>query len=106
MNIQYCSDLHLELRDPFPSIVPSAPILFLAGDICSLYGKHILKYYIFLRWISKKFERVFIVLGNHEYYHSSIPRAEAIAKRICQVINPDKIILLQCNRYHLTPKLR
>lgn len=77
MKIQYCSDLHLEmntnkeylLQNP---IIPQGEVLILAGDITNS------KYYDsprpiekdFFKRLSKQFERVFIITGNHEFYRS------------------------------------
>lgn len=75
MEIQYCSDLHLE----FPvnkryvhdnPIKPAGEILLLAGDIIpfSLMNKE----REFFDFVSDNFEHTYWVPGNHEYYHSDI----------------------------------
>jgi UDP-2,3-diacylglucosamine pyrophosphatase LpxH len=52
-------------------IVPSAPILVLAGDIGSLHSpEYILE---FLKSCSEHFDHVLYVLGNHEYYFKESP---------------------------------
>jgi Icc-related predicted phosphoesterase len=76
MKIQYCSDLHLEfaqnadylLNNP---IEPTGDVLILAGDITSLlyYDKRKLEKQFF-KTLSKQFERVFWICGNHEFYRS------------------------------------
>lgn len=71
MKIQYFSDVHLEFRKKIPRFIPRvAPVLVLAGDIgnplSSLYSE-------FLQKMSDQFEKVFLIMGNHEYYNCSHP---------------------------------
>lgn len=66
--IQYVSDLHLEFYEKavFPQLVtPNARYLALAGDI-GQPGSRV--FHSFLDYVSKNWERVFYVPGNHEYY--------------------------------------
>lgn len=69
VRIQYASDLHINdwpnqtTYDNF--IIPVAPILIVAGDICSAMDK---SYSTFLRWCSQNWKLVIIITGNHEYY--------------------------------------
>lgn len=71
MTIQYCSDLHLEFFENRKyleenPIKPKGEILILAGDIC-----HFSDYYFSLSFfdeLSKAFELVLMIPGNHEYY--------------------------------------
>lgn len=71
MKIQLASDLHLEIntRLSFDELLePIAPILILAGDIGNptddIYAE-------FLLWCGSKYETVFVIAGNHEYYSLS-----------------------------------
>lgn len=72
MRIQYASDLHLEFHDNSKylkdnPIIPVGDILILAGDIGYLnddnYSKH-----PFWDWVSKSFNQVYVIIGNHELY--------------------------------------
>ncbi len=76
MTIQYASDLHLEFRDnelfiKANPIFPKAEVLVLAGDITFL-DKRWLEKELILK-LSRDFEKVYIVPGNHEFYHASFP---------------------------------
>lgn len=69
MRIQYASDLHI---DDFPAdtpfetfLTPCAPVLILAGDICSAYD---IRFSAFLAWCSAHWRYVVCVAGNHEYH--------------------------------------
>jgi len=75
MKFQIISDIHLEYYDVLPNIdeffTVEAPNLILAGDIC--YYKHP-NFMLFFDKITKLYEKVFFVPGNHDYYaHDNIP---------------------------------
>jgi predicted phosphodiesterase len=69
--IQYLSDLHLEFltteatQTVIDSIIPTAKICVLAGDIGYPYQE---TYSMFLHAMNQKFEHTFLIHGNHEYY--------------------------------------
>ncbi len=72
LKIQYASDLHLEMSGCSAYIhehplVPSAPVLLLAGDI-HVIGSPFFAGHRFWDWCADNFERTVIVPGNHEYY--------------------------------------
>jgi predicted phosphodiesterase len=72
--IQIVSDTHLEFRgDNFKNLIkPSAPILFLLGDISACGQKDSwLTYQKFIKYLSPQFKHIFHVPGNHEYYTSN-----------------------------------
>jgi len=75
MRIQYCSDLHLEFEqnqsylDSFPLAV-SGDILILAGDIVPLHDEFLNN--PFFNTISKNYNQIFWVPGNHEFYYKNI----------------------------------
>lgn len=73
LNIQYCSDLHLEFRENLAFIKtnplqPIAPILILGGDIMLFSEMH--RNNDFFDYVSDNFERTYWIPGNHEYYNS------------------------------------
>ena len=69
VRIQYASDLHINdwpKGTPFESfITPVAPILVLAGDICSAWDP---LYTHFMKWCSRNWYLVIFIAGNHEYF--------------------------------------
>lgn len=75
LKVQITSDLHLEFYDDVPSVLdivtPSAPYLALLGDIfvvTNAAGRE-----AYMRWLREcldHFDRVLVLLGNHEYYSS------------------------------------
>jgi len=72
IKIQFASDLHLErnlISEHFSKnpIEPVADILILAGDITEY--KRIMYEDKFFDDVSKNFEQVWIIPGNHEYYN-------------------------------------
>lgn len=65
VKLQFCSDIHVEFgTEGF--LKPEAPFLALLGDIGltaeSDYRTYLLKQ-------SEKFEKVFVIAGNHEFYN-------------------------------------
>ena len=71
MKIQYCSDLHLEMKqnsaflNKFP-LVPEADYLVLAGDIT--YLRKDFYTHDFFDYAAANWKQVFWVPGNHEFY--------------------------------------
>jgi len=118
------SDLHLEVGKQYSSFdfPVSAPYLILAGDIGCLVDYEL--YLEFLRIQCERYERVFLVLGNHEFYGLSrdegLRRAEALVKesvlrgrlsllnrsRVDLELHPDITILGCTLNSHITPETR
>lgn len=95
VQIQYASDLHIDGWPAgtsfFSFLTPVAPILILAGDICSVW--HPL-YTPFLTWCSRHWAYVFVLAGNHEY-HNAVDMDEATAKTLQEA---DEEIWGQCRK--------
>ena len=87
MLIQYFSDLHLEwFKKGIQKFLqlflhPQAPVLVLAGDIGNPFDP---LYAEFLYCVSVKFQKVFLVSGNHEYYGHTVDEADSC---ICNVVH-------------------
>ena len=64
--LQYVSDVHLERRESFPKIPVHSKNIALIGDIGNPFKEN---YSDFLKYTSDNFERVFLIAGNHEYWH-------------------------------------
>lgn len=61
---QFVSDLHLD-RNGHPRLKPVAKNLIVAGDLADGWTHHSINW---LKGISQSFDKIFVVLGNHEYY--------------------------------------
>jgi UDP-2,3-diacylglucosamine pyrophosphatase LpxH len=80
--IAYCSDLHLEFGIPFKTELPTADVLILAGDI--LLARDLENDFPrfesekvsnqFLHDISKKYNQIIWIPGNHEFYQNTLAR--------------------------------
>lgn len=88
MLIQYVSDVHLEFLQTIPNIIPKTKILVLAGDIGYPHQKI---YTTFLQDVSSKFEKVFLITGNHEYYTKGQISMETIDATIEKIIQENNL---------------
>ncbi|ADO67427.1 hypothetical protein crov393 [Cafeteria roenbergensis virus] len=67
-HFQLYSDLHLELKTDYIKFDVIAENLILAGDIGKITEKH---FKDFIIYASKNWKKIFIILGNHEYYYKN-----------------------------------
>ena len=74
--VQVESDIHLEMHLHPPRLSVAAEVLCLCGDIG--YPSHP-SYRKFLVSCSMLFRWVFLIAGNHEYYHNTSPISETAA---------------------------
>ena len=79
---QVLSDLHLEVGQQYPTFdfPTTAPNLILAGDIGLLSNYE--AYLDFLHNQTERYDRVFLVLGNHELYGLDFATALSTAKKL------------------------
>jgi predicted phosphohydrolase len=82
MKLQILSDVHLEMGQTLETPV-MAPHLALLGDIGNPWQP---SYAAFMAEQSAKFETVFVVLGNHEYYGATLKGARAQARKVCNAL--------------------
>lgn len=99
---QILSDLHLEINGQYSSfeIPVCAKYLILAGDIGRLVDYE--QYRDFIQKQTDRFELVFLVLGNHEFYQGSLPVGLKKARQLEQepCLN-GRLILLHQRRYDM-----
>eukprot|EP01130_Rhizamoeba_saxonica_P011122 TRINITY_DN4607_c0_g1_i2.p1 TRINITY_DN4607_c0_g1~~TRINITY_DN4607_c0_g1_i2.p1 ORF type:complete len:253 (-),score=29.03 TRINITY_DN4607_c0_g1_i2:452-1210(-) len=93
--VQIMSDIHLEMSFQYENLAFEvvAPYLALLGDIGNPFQGH---YEQFLREQSQRYELVFVVAGNHEYYSNIVHLVDQKIKQICQDI--DNVIYLHQGR--------
>jgi len=105
--IQYFSDLHTEEYKSNPkklfrkiqaSMKHCAPYLIIAGDIGDPYSKI---YADVLQYLSKQFNHIFIIAGNHEYYGSNT--MQMVQDQIRVVISSIKNITYLENEIYCIP---
>ena len=78
MKIRLLSDLHLEFRPDRYLEIPEGEVLILAGDICLV--DEIGEMDKFFNQCVAKYDKVYYVMGNHEFYHSSFKDAHSRLK--------------------------
>ena len=76
LRFQIMSDLHLEVGQQYATfhIQPCAPFLVLAGDIGRLADYDAFRGFLSIQ--CEQFRKVFLVLGNHEFF--GVPRAQGL----------------------------
>lgn len=112
IRLQILSDLHLESPAAYDifNINPKAPFLALLGDIGYVMDEG---FFPFLRKQLATFRVVFLVLGNHEAYHSSWTETKSNVERFKHDIDEasrsgealGKLVLLDQTRYNISPTL-
>lgn len=90
VKFQYISDIHLEMLTKIPVInkLKDVENICLLGDIgipgTILYNK-------FIEQCSEKFENVFIIYGNHEYYNKIYKKKQVVIETIYDRIEYSKL---------------
>jgi hypothetical protein len=99
--LQIISDVHLEFRKSQPTIPPYGENLAILGDIgkpgTDIYNK-------FITTQSEHFNKVFLIMGNHDYYHSkdTVDKILLKTKDICNSFN--NVYLLERDSFQITEK--
>eukprot|EP01130_Rhizamoeba_saxonica_P004674 TRINITY_DN1897_c0_g1_i4.p1 TRINITY_DN1897_c0_g1~~TRINITY_DN1897_c0_g1_i4.p1 ORF type:complete len:348 (+),score=72.42 TRINITY_DN1897_c0_g1_i4:840-1883(+) len=100
VDIQICSDLHIEFGHPTEYLVsPRAKYLALLGDIGVLSQSKKGQYREFVLDMANKFEIVFITLGNHEFYTGCVSEIYESMESICS--ERDNIVFLNKTSYKI-----
>ncbi|GAO17229.1 uncharacterized protein UV8b_05491 [Ustilaginoidea virens] len=100
VKIQILSDLHLEVGQQYSSFTfpARAPFLLLGGDIGRLIDYD--GYLKFLESQACRFQKVFLVLGNHEFYGLEYLSGLEQARRLVQEPTIlDTVVLLNRSRW-------
>ncbi|CAG9977324.1 unnamed protein product, partial [Clonostachys byssicola] len=98
--VQVLSDLHLEVGSQYATyrFPVAAPFLLLAGDIGRLIDYD--SYLEFLAAQVSRFDKVFLILGNHEFYglehQAGIEEAQRLSK---EPALQEKLVLLHKSRW-------
>lgn len=98
--LQIVSDVHLEFyHKSTPVIVKHAPYLALLGDIGKPFST---SYKDFISKQAIQFEKVFVVMGNHEYYNQNadVPTILEKARGVCAEFN--NVHLLERDTFELS----
>lgn len=101
-SFQIVSDLYLDIDNQYSrsEIPASAPYLILAGDVGKLVD--FTEYLNFLEHLVPNFERIFLILGNHEFYGISIAEGYVKADLIVRSESlKNKVTLLNRLRYDI-----
>ncbi|KAI9044831.1 putative calcineurin-like phosphoesterase [Aspergillus affinis] len=100
---QVISDLHLEINQQYSSLeIPArAKYLILAGDVGRLTDYH--AYRDFIRELTIRFELVFLILGNHEFYNSTFAAGLEKSKQLERDSGMNgRLVLLHRKRYDIS----
>lgn len=104
IHVQYISDLHIDIKPNIPNIIPKSDLLCICGDIGLPTHPH---YDQLLFDVKNKFEKVFIVAGNHEYDCSCLYEEDLVNKYkpilvdLCKQY--DNVFLLDNTVHQITP---
>lgn len=80
LTLQYISDIHLERKPAYPRIPIVSNNIALLGDIGNPFTD---MYFEFMKYVSDRADRVFLVPGNHEFWHHRQPEEKVLlASRI------------------------
>jgi len=101
LRIQVTSDIHLEFGPADELLKPSAPYLALLGDIGLVCAneKQTKQYEELIDNTAAKFKKVFVLAGNHEYYHGDLDEVNNVIRSICEKY--ENVVFLQRNSFEI-----
>lgn len=102
IRIQYVSDIHLE-KNEIPILHHNGDYLVLAGDIGNPFDDI---YCEFIEEQSKKYEKVFLIAGNHEYFSHNINATNLHINMMTNSFQKKNIHFLNNSVYDITDNLR
>lgn len=100
IRIQYLSDIHLE-KNIAPKLEKTGDYLVLAGDIGCPFEDY---YTDFLHDLSMKYDKIFLIPGNHEYFTHNMNATNLQMTMISSYIN--NLVILNNTVYDLCDDLR
>lgn len=93
--LQFLSDIHLEVKNVIPKINVKGEYLALLGDIGNPFLNN---YSEFITNLSYKFEAIFIISGNHEYWNDyNIPETN---HKITNIVDKFSNVYFLNNNHH------
>jgi len=93
---QYISDIHLN-RNGYPRLKEVAANLIIAGDLDDGWSDKTTNW---LRQLSPNYNKIFVVLGNHEYYDSVINKSQYICEILDRTSNIANLTILDDHYYN------
>lgn len=99
-NLQYVSDIHLERKISYPKLVRKENNLALLGDIGDPFKDN---YTDFLSYASDRWENVFLLAGNHEYWQAKYNYYDVNEKINDVVVKFDNVLFLNNTSSSLLP---
>ena len=96
VKFQVLSDLHLEIHDAVFDFPKKAPFLILAGDVGDPSQE---TYKAFLHEQADRFDKVFVISGNHEYYGKTLDETNDLISGICS--QREDLVFLNQTSYDL-----
>lgn len=98
MRFQVLSDIHLELYREYPGLAhfingqQTADCLCLCGDIGDPHSPHYKRF--LAECASAPYVYVFIIAGNHEFYHCHMQRVHHKIRELCKEVGGEKLVYL------------
>lgn len=105
MRFQVLSDIHLEFYKEYPGLAhfisdqQAADCLCLCGDIGDPHSPHYKRF--LAECASAPYTYVFIIAGNHEFYHCHMQRVHHHLRELCKEVGNGKLIYMNNTGFDL-----